>query len=424
MEPAGDSGRPADARPPMIRRHGVSPALRRHRIDLHVPAAAIFKVVIAIALVVITVKLWFAFLLFLVAVLFAVTLDPVVRRLERRGVKRDIGVLALAVASVVAISAAVVLVAPPLFEELGVLVRDFAGTRDRIERDFPADSPILKALVSQILAFPGSLEVREWFGRPLVWGRFAVEVVSGGTVVLMLALYLLADGKRTYAWLLSHVPRRHRGRVAQTVPAVTEVVRAYVRGQCITSILCGAYTFAVLSILGVPAALPLALAAAVLDVIPILGTVVMTVAATLTALTVSPFAAVAVFVGYLLYHLVENYLIAPRVYGRNLRLSTLSVMLALFVGGILQGVLGAVLVLPLVAAYPIIERIWLRKYLGTDVVTDHTALAASAGTSREKTVEKRVLRGEPQDAVPPIETPPGSTTAEIELPGAPAGARP
>jgi hypothetical protein len=71
-----------------------------------------------------------------------------------------------------------------------------------------------------------------------------------------------------------------------------------------------------------------------------------------------------------------------------------AVLLALVVGGLLQGVLGAVLVLPLVAAHPIIERIRLATYLGSDVVTDHTVLAASVGTVQEHAVEKSVIRGE------------------------------
>ncbi len=388
------------SRPPAKR-----PARETRRLDVHIPASTIVRVVIAIVVVAIAVKLWLAFLIFIVAVLLALTLDPAVRRLERRGLERPTAVIVVALAVLCVVGAGVVVIVPPLASEIGVLVRDFEGTRERIQRDFPPDSPLLNALLSQVLALPDAPEVREWFARPLVWGRIAVEILAGVVVVLMLAFYLLVDGKRTYTWLLSYVPRRHRRRVAETAPAVTEVVRSYVRGQFITSVLCGVYAFVVLSILGVPAALPLSLAAAILDVLPILGTIAMTVPATLLALTVSPFAAGVVLVAYLLYHLAEVYFIAPRVYGRNLRLSTLSVMLALLVGGLLQGILGAVLVLPLVAAYPIVERIWLSKYLGTDVVTDHTALAASVGTERERAVEKTVIRGEPHVDVPLPATP-------------------
>jgi predicted PurR-regulated permease PerM len=93
--------------------------------------------------------------------------------------------------------------------------------------------------------------------------------------------------------------------------------------------------------------------------LPVLGVVVSTLPAVLLALTVSPLAAAAVLALYILYHVIENDVLVPRVYGRRLRMSGLAVLIALVVGGTLQGILGAVLVLPLVAAYPIVERIWL-----------------------------------------------------------------
>lgn len=86
---------------------------------------------------------------------------------------------------------------------------------------------------------------------------------------------------------------------------------------------------------------------------------VSTVPAVLLAMTVSPVAAGAILVLYVLYHVLENYVLIPRIYGRRLRLSGLAVLVTLIIGGSLYGILGAVLVLPIVAAYPIVERIWL-----------------------------------------------------------------
>jgi predicted PurR-regulated permease PerM len=143
----------------------------------------------------------------------------------------------------------------------------------------------------------------------------------------------------------------------------------------------------------VPAVLPLALLACVCDVIPVVGIIIATVPAVLLALSVSPTAAAVVLASYVIYHLFETYYIVPRFYGSSLRLSTLAVLLALIVGGTLQGVIGSVLVLPLVAAYPLIERIWLKDYLASEVLADHSALARAAETGSEEAVEA-VLQGE------------------------------
>jgi predicted PurR-regulated permease PerM len=181
--------------------------------------------------------------------------------------------------------------------------------------------------------------------------------------------------------------------MAATVSEVSDVIIAYVQGQIVTSLLYGSFAFVTLSLFRVPAAVPLAVLAALCDVIPVLGVVVSTVPAVLLALTVSPLNAVAVLALYILYHVIENYVLVPRVYGRRLRMSGLAVLIALVVGGTLQGILGAVLVLPLVAAYPIVERIWLHEYLSDEVLTDHFALQAAAEQGSDAAVEN-VLKGQ------------------------------
>ena len=128
--------------------------------------------------------------------------------------------------------------------------------------------------------------------------------------------------------------------------------------------------------------MPLAILAGLCDVIPVIGIIIATLPAVLLAVTVSPATAAVVFALYLGYHVVESYVIVPRIYGQRLRLSTLAVLLALLAGTTLQGLIGAVLVLPLVAAYPIIERIWLASYLGPRSIKDHSALAKRRASAR------------------------------------------
>jgi predicted PurR-regulated permease PerM len=125
--------------------------------------------------------------------------------------------------------------------------------------------------------------------------------------------------------------------------------------------------------------------------------IISTVPAVFFALTVSPLAAGTVLALYLLYHALENYVIIPRVYGRRLRLSTLVVLIALLIGGSLYGVAGAVLILPIFAAYPIIERIWLHEYLSDEVVADHAVLEKAGEEGSDKAVDA-VLRGARHEA--------------------------
>ncbi|HYP88289.1 MAG TPA: AI-2E family transporter, partial [Polyangiaceae bacterium] len=286
----------------------------------------------------------------------------------------------------------VVLVLPSLVKQGGEVAANFPAFRERAQQHLP-ENPLIKTLMTQVLTLPTKPEVAHELNRPLIWGQMALSGVTTTLVVLIITLYLVLDGRRLYAWMLAYVPRRHRSKMAHTVPEVSEVVFGYVRGQVITSALFAVFAALVLWWLNVPASLPLALLAGVCDIIPVVGIVIATAPATVLALTVSPGTAAAVAGLYVGYHMLESYLIVPRVYGRSLRLSTLAVLLALFVGGSLQGIVGAVIVLPLVAAYPIVERIWLRSYLAPEVIADHSALARAAETGRETAIDA-VLNGE------------------------------
>lgn len=365
--------------------------LPRH-FELHVPSKTILKVLLWCLLSWMLIRLWPELVYLSLSLLFAVALGPVVDRLGRVGLSRSASVVLIACLLLVTSGLVVAFVLPPLFQQGGEVAANFPAYREQAQQHLP-QSPLVRQLVTQLLLLPTKPEVAHLLNKPLVWGQMALSGVTTTLLVVIVALYLLLDGRRLYAWLLAYVPRRHRGKMARTVPEVSEVVFGYVRGQLLTSALFALFTAVVLSLLKVPAALPLALLAAICDVLPVVGIVLATAPAVLLALTVSPGVAAAVACLYVGYHLIEAYLLVPRVYGKSLRLSTLAVLLALIVGGSLQGIIGAVIVLPLVAAYPIVERIWLKSYLAPEVIQDHSALARAAETGRETAIEA-VLNGE------------------------------
>lgn len=363
------------------------------RVKIVIPFATIARLLVAALVVWVVLKLWLLFLVLLVAVLIAVTLHPVVAWLQRRGLSRGLAVAVVGVTLLAIILSFAVFVLPPLVAQLIRLAENFPAYRERIERHIPSDQPFLKEIAGEVFDLPSSPGIRAWLGQPLLWGKIAVGVIGLTFFLYVLTVYLLLDGKRVYAWLLAYVPRRFRKRMADTVPEVSDVVFAYVGGQLLTSIITTMVTFGILVGFGVPGAVPLALLAGIADVIPIVGVIISTAPAVLMALTVSPVAGVGVLLLYILYHIVESYVLVPRIYGRRLQLSTLAVLLALIVGGTLQGIVGAFLILPLVAAYPIIERIWLHDYLSSEVIHDHTALERAAESGSDHAVD-RVLQGQ------------------------------
>ncbi len=341
-------------------------------LEIRLPTATIIRIVAAAAIVWATLRLGPELLLVAFAVLFAVALAPTVDGVEARGIPRWVAVFVLALAVLGALVAFLGFVVPSIVGQMDRLVGDLPAVHDRVMERLPK-SRMLHTVVEQAFAAPQSPELLGNM-KPLAVGQTALSAAVTGILLVVLTLYFVLEGKRLYAWLLAYVPRRHRARIAQTVPGVSGMIQAFVRGQLLISGLFAIFVGITMTGLGVQAALPLAILAFVCDVVPVVGIIIATAPAALLALADSPAKAGIVIALFMGYHMFETYVLVPRVYGNAMRLSTLAVLLALIVGASLQGVLGAILVLPIVAAYPIVEKIWLRRYLSPDVLLDHDAL--------------------------------------------------
>jgi predicted PurR-regulated permease PerM len=349
--------RPSDAIGDSISRCGAARAGRtgtgiaRHRtpVRVDISSRSFVRALVAIALVWVWLRLWRWVLVFLVAVFLAIALDPVVRRLEARGLARKYAAPLVALVLTALLAGFFAISGASLAQEARLLGGRVGEFQQQVLARIPADmrqagasiAPSSQSLANAARAFAGGL--------------------AGLVVALILTLYLLLDGRRTFEWLLAFVPMSARSRAEETARGAHEAIYAYVRGNVITSTLAAIATWIFLAALQVPAALLLALLAGILDFVPVIGFFLSAAPAVLLGFAVSPTVGISVAVFYVLYNAVENYYIQPKVYGRELRLSDLAVIAAFLVGAELGGVLGAIVALPLAAVYPTIERVWLNR---------------------------------------------------------------
>lgn len=317
-------------------------------------------------------------LLLVIALVFAGTFNPLVEWMERRGVKRIYGLTLLFVVLLFGTSGLIFLIVPPLIEQLAQVVHDAPRHREQLiallqQRDLTA--PLARALqhagIEQTFAGLETLLV-SYSGK-------AAMALGWAVTTLFLSFYLLADGKRTQGALYAVVPRDHHMRLARILQNLETIVGGYMRGQLITSVAIGVFTYLLLVICGVPNALSLALFAAVVDVIPFIGGLLATAPAVLVALTRGLPTALVVLVALVVYQEVESRVLIPKVYGRALRLSSTTVVLALLAGGILLGVIGALLALPIAAGLQMVLQ-ELRVELPGDDSEDRVANARDART--------------------------------------------
>jgi len=339
---------------------------------IDVPFRVFLKVFAAAFIVFALIKIAPLLLLLLLAVLIAVTLFPIEEWLVKKGVPRTIAFLFLALILIGAFATFLFVLLPKIVDQFGTLPEQFTRVTKELSEKITNES--LKTKLEAFLKNPpklvGNLPERVVAASSQVMGA----LFNIGLMIVM-SLYLLADGRTTYRWVRAFFTAPNQKKLDETSDQVSGIIAAYVAGQLITSGLVAAFVFALLQILKVPAALSIALLAAIFDILPMIGFLVSLVAAGLIALTVSPTTALIVVAAFVGYHFLENYVIVPKIYGNRMRLSGLVVLLALVFSVEVGGILGGILILPIVAAYPIIEKIWLGKWLGARTLAAHAEIA-------------------------------------------------
>jgi len=342
----------------------------RRRMEISIPTVTIIKVCAALLIAYALYVLWPLVLLVFLALFLAVTLHSFVDRLCARGMKRWVSLWVVIGGMWVTLGVGAALLVPAMINQVTGFSRNFPRIRDDALGQLPADGWV-RLNIDHLLDNASWAETEAWLGHCMSAGGIALGGLSQLALVLVIALYLLIDGAKSYEWLLAFFSPLQRRKLRNTTKEISKMIFGYVSGQVITSVLVMIFTFIVLSVLRVPGALTLSILAGLLDILPILGFIISTVPAFLLALTVSPKTAAIVLTLYLMFHVFENYFIVPKVYGKNLRLSTLTVLLGLLAGALLAGIPGSLAALPVIASYAAIERIWLKPYLRDGVSEKH-----------------------------------------------------
>jgi predicted PurR-regulated permease PerM len=133
-------------------------------------------------------------------------------------------------------------------------------------------------------------------------------------------------------------------------------VGGYVLGNVSVSVIAGVTTWVWMEIFGIPYPVLLAVLVAILDLVPLVGSTVGGVIVALVALTVSLPLAIATVAFYLVFRLLEDYLLTPRIMGATVEVPGLVTVVATLVGGALLGIVGALVAIPVAAAVKLVIR--------------------------------------------------------------------
>ncbi|MGZ9933066.1 AI-2E family transporter [Streptomyces sp. NC-S4] len=177
-----------------------------------------------------------------------------------------------------------------------------------------------------------------------------VEVLTGILLAMFSTLFLMYDGKRIWNWALGLVPAAARAGVAGAGPRAWRTLTAYVRGTVIVALIDAIFIGLGIYFLDVPMAVPLAVFIFLFAFIPLVGAVVSGALAVVVALvTQGVFTALMVLLVVLAVQQIEGHVLQPFILGRAVRVHPLAVVLSVAAGGMIAGIGGAVVAVPLVA---------------------------------------------------------------------------
>jgi putative heme transporter len=307
--------------------------------------------------------------IFIVAALIALILNPAVSLLQRARLPRGLAVLAVYLAFFLTLSGIGLLLANPISNQVESFSRNVPSLVRNANKSLAEfqttlnnngvhvhfikqGETALQTLQDKVVKGSSSIVT---FG-----GGLLTEVVSAGFDVLLvfvLSVYMLLYGQRIGKLIRRYMPDGD-GTPGDDYPTLVQsAVARYVGGQLLFSLIMGATAGISLYIFGVIGIFPdgrkycvaFAVFYGLMELVPYIGPIVGALPAVLVALFNDPISAVWVTLMFVALQQVEGHVVAPQIFGHTLRINPLLVIFALLLGLQLHGVIGALIALPLLS---------------------------------------------------------------------------
>ncbi|HLQ61775.1 MAG TPA: AI-2E family transporter [Candidatus Acidoferrales bacterium] len=291
-------------------------------------------------------------LIFLIAVILAEGLRPLVRALNSRGVPEILARAAVYLALIgIVIGLLSILARPVALQAQGVL-----ENLPRYESSI--SSNLDSALQSLNLQIDVRAEVSSSLGTIsgflLKAGETVVRALVDTLAVLLMSFLWLGTSARLGAFTIRLLPPRHERLAREVLASIGSAFGGYVRGVAINMVVIGVVSGVAASLLDLPAPVLLGLFMGLTEMIPIVGPIIGATPAVLLGFTVSPVYPLLVAAVYLVIQELEAHTLVPLLMRQAVGLPALGVVLALLVGAALGGVAGAIVAVPVASALQIV----------------------------------------------------------------------
>lgn len=322
----------------------------KEKVNITISTASIIKIIV------IFLVLGFLYLIRdIIAILFislvvASALDPLIDSFQRRKIPRAIGILVIYLVIIGAISLAVVLIVPPIVEQVKQITTSFPDYYERLVelysnfQEFSIRYGVEGSVQDSLDSLNNAL-------AQLGAGIFtASSRFFGGVItlfaVLVIVFYLTIGETGIKEFFRSLAPAKYQPYLIQKFNQIQKKLGMWLRGQLILSLIIFLLIFIGLTILGVKYALVLALIAGLAEFIPFVGPLISAIPAIFLTFADSPLKALLVIILYIIVQQLENQIIVPKVMQKSVGLNPIIVIIVMLIGAKIAGVLGVILAVP------------------------------------------------------------------------------
>ncbi len=308
-----------------------------------------------------------------IAIFLAVALGPAVDFFARR-LPRAAAILLVYVLIFCVFGGVLSLIVPPVINGATDLSRDIPtyvqDLRDnRTIRDFDNKYDITSKLQEEAQKLPDKLGDAAGALQSIAAG--VVNAAFQLLTILTMTFFLLLDGRRIANFLITRFGRHREERLRDVAERIYKSTSGYVAGALTITSINGILTFIILTILGVPFAVPLAVLMSFFGLIPLVGaTIGGVIILIVTLFTDFPSATIIYGIFLILYQQVENNVLQPFIFKRTVNVPPLAVIVAILAGSALLGVVGALIAIPIAAALQIV----LKEYYADQTTVSGTVI--------------------------------------------------
>lgn len=290
---------------------------------------------------------------------FAIVLEPLVRRVQRRvGDRRSLATAVIVFSTLLVMIGAVTLFVMPVRTQLIDILTDLPGTVHDAANGRGPIGQIVTQLKLESYVKARESELSRAAGKLGDSSLQAAQVVVNSLVAFVtitLMTFLFISQSNTIAQTAQGlIPPRRRASARRTAQDAAAAVSGYVTGNLLISLIAGVAAFVCLAVLRVPSPIVLALWVAFADLIPLVGATLGAVVCVFAAFLHSPAAGIVSLVFFVIYQQVENGVIYPWMMARRLKVNPLGILLSVLLAVEIYGILGAFLAVPVSSALQVI----------------------------------------------------------------------